>query len=133
MSLKQRIADKSKALVKREPGTLPQCGESVVIRSLMTGELQRANTAPEVDRGVVMICLCLEDPTEAGKPLLNVNDLNDRAIAAGLHIDDSTFIIDRLNELIGVTKSDAEILGNLARTESSSSSSPSATESSPTG
>jgi hypothetical protein len=132
MGLKESIDSKSKALVKRTTGTLPQCGESVVIRSLMTGELQRANSAPEADRGVVMICLCLEDPAEAGKPLLNVNDLNDRAVAAGLHIDDSTFVIDKLNELIGKGQSDAEILGNLARTENSSSSSPSATESSPT-
>jgi hypothetical protein len=132
MSLKHDIAESSKALVKRKPVTLPKCGKSVGVCGLMTGDLQRANAAGDAERGIVMICLCLEDPSNPGAPLLNVNDLGDRAIAAGLHVDDSTFIIDTLNELIGTKKPDADLLGNSARTENSSSSSPSDTASSPT-
>lgn len=129
MSLKSRIAEKSKALVQRKTVTLPRSGEEVTVKGLMSGEYQRVNAAPEVVRGEVLACLCLEDPATPGVLLLNVNDQADRAIAAGLHIDDMTAIVEEHNRLAGIGASDATLLGNLERTESSDTSSPSATES----
>lgn len=107
---------------------LPRAGDRVVVRGLMTGELQRVYAAADWEQSAVLVCLCLEDPNQPGAPLLNVNDMNDRAIAAGLHIDDSTAIVDKQNEMAGLTLSDKELLGNSGRVGSSSSSSPPAGE-----
>lgn len=131
MGLKDRINDKSKALVQRKTVTLPMCGETVTVRGLMTGEGLRVNAAGAEIQGIAIICLCVEDPERQGVPLWNYNDLNDREFVGALHPNDSSAIVDGYNEISGIGKTDAEVLGNSQRTENSSSSSPSATESSP--
>src|SRR5687767_2560558 len=127
--LKDRIASKSAALVQRKTITLPKCGEEVVVRGLMTGELSRVNATSDEGRGVAVICLSTEDPEAPGQPIWNWNDANDRSAAGGLHVDDSALIINTHNRLSGLTATDAELLKNSVRTENSSGSSPSDTAS----
>jgi hypothetical protein len=124
MSLKERIAEKSAALVQRETITLPKCGEVVVVRGLMQGELSRVNAAPEAQRGTVVICLATEDPANPGKPLWNVNDLHDQEAVGGLHVDDAALIINTHNRLSGLDASEAALLKNSVRTENGLTSSP---------
>lgn len=130
--LKERIASKSAALIEREVVTLPKCGETVVVHGLMTGELSRVNATSEETRGVAVICLSTEDPDSPGQPIWNWNDANDRTAAGRLHVDDSALIINVHNRLSGLTATDADLLKNSDRTESSFGSSPSGTASSET-
>lgn len=132
MSLKERITEKSKALVKRREIALPACGERVVICGLMTGALSEVNALGPELQGLAVICMATEDPETPGLKVWNWRDQNDRDAAAGLHVDDSALIINTHNELSGLDQSEADLLKNSARTESSSVSSPSATASSPT-
>lgn len=131
MSLKDRIAEKSAALVERRPVTLPKCGEAVVVRGLMNAEMSRVNAAGEELRGLAVICLATEDPETPGRPLWNWALQKDRDAAGALHTDDAVAIITAHNELAGLSESPEELLKNSDRTESSLTSSPSDTESSP--
>lgn len=129
MGLKDEITQASAALVKREPCALPKCKKTVLVHGLMTGEMERVRAAKEGEQSTVLVCLCTEDPATPGVPLYNVNDLNDRMAAGKLHIKDTEAIVNKHNELAGLSETADQLLGNLDPEGSSSYSSPSATES----
>jgi hypothetical protein len=101
-SLRETLNEKSKALVKRKVITLPQTGVKVTVRTLMSGDMQRANAAAEQDRGSAMVAYAVEDPDNPGVPLYNWNLLPDRDEIATWHIDDMTAVVNAHNELMGI-------------------------------
>jgi len=127
MGLRDRLKEKSAALVQRSTITLPKTGEKVVVRGITTGAAERANAAPKDQVAIAIIAFCTEDPEKPGAPLFNYNDLNDRAEIANLDQNDAAAILKEYTKLSGTEESDAELLGNSDGAENSSISSPPAT------
>ena len=119
MSLRETINEKSKALVKRKIITLPQTGLKVTVRTLMSGDMQRANAAGDADRGSAMVAYAVEDPDNPGVPLYNWNLLPDRDELATWHIDDMTAVVTAHNELMGLAaRENPQTAGRISTTVS---------------
>jgi len=129
-SLFERIAAKSKTLVKRQQIDLPNYGETVVIRSLTQGAVMRAEAEGEALKVSAMIAFCVEDPA-TGELLFNWNDGNHRQVIHELDPGDTRLIADTFATLSGIGESSAELLGKSVPKESSSTFSPPGTVSSP--
>jgi len=132
MGLKDRIKAKNASLVERETITLPKSGETVTVRGLMSGALLRINAATEAQRQLITVALCLEDPETPGALVYTPHSQEDLDAIGAFHQDDLVSIVQKTTKLSGVDETPAETLGKLARTENSSSSSPSVSVSSPT-
>lgn len=131
MSLKDRLRQKSDALVRREDVTLPRTGERITVRGLMAGEQLRCAELTGAKQTATMIALCVEDP-DTKRPLWNAHAAEDHENIGALHSDDLTAILNAITGLSGMGKEGQEAAKNSEATESSSSSSRSGTGSSPT-
>ena len=130
MSLQEELHQRSLALVKRRPLTLPETGVKIVVRSLMSGDALRAEAAGDAQRGHAIFAFAVEDPAIPGKPMYNWNDQTHRDQLAALHPNDLRAVIAEVTDMMGVDTASAE--KNSPGTESFSISSPSDTESHPT-
>lgn len=131
MSLKDRIGQKSAALVRREPLTLPQIGEKVMVRGMMSGDLLRVNAQKdEQKRALLTAALCVEDP-DTGQLLWMPHSQEDLDHIGGLHQDDLIAIAELAARLSGLADKPEQLLGNSPATQSSSTSSASASAASP--
>lgn len=101
MGIRDEIRSKSAALVKRERITLPECGVEVQVRSLMSGEAQRAGESKR--SGDVQVAIGTEDP-ETGQPIWNPNSREDLDEIAGLHAVDKAVLMKAINDLSGMER-----------------------------
>lgn len=97
-SLKERLREKSRELIKRETVTLPETGETVVVRGLTFGENERVGTAREEKRGLMMVAVAVEDP-ETGKPIWNPNDVGDMQALGELPLADMQAVVKAIDRL----------------------------------
>lgn len=103
MSLKDRIATKAVAALKREKLVLPTLGETTMVRGLMLGASERVRAAEASKTAILAIAFALEDPDAPGSLLYNANDLEDHARIEALPLEDALAIINLSNKLSGVT------------------------------
>jgi hypothetical protein len=129
MSLKDRLKQKSDALVKREKITLPRTGEVIGVKGLMSGDLLRCSEHKGDRQSRLFVALGTEDP-ETGSMLWNPNDMNDLDAIGALHNDDMAAILNAVRRISGLEEEKEE--GKAEDSPTSSSSSASDTESSRT-
>lgn len=108
MGLREQIYEKSQGLVKREPVTLPECGEVVLVRTLMSGDLLRANSMGDAEQGHAVYAFAVEDPGNPGQPIYNWNDMEHRKELHALHPNDLRAVIDKHNVMLGIAAKEAE-------------------------
>jgi hypothetical protein len=123
-----QLHNKSLALVKREVITLPESGMRVVVRSLMSGDMLRVNAMSDDLQALAMFAFATEDPDNPGRPIANWNTQEDRDKLAAVHVRDLTAVGEAHTRVSGGATKGAE--KNSPEGGSSSTSSPSATESS---
>jgi hypothetical protein len=130
LGTRQELNERSKALVKREPLTLPKSGVRVVVRRpLMSGDTLKVNALGDDLRGLSIAAFSLEDPQTPGALMFNWNTQEDRDEIAALHPEDLLEIVKIFNA--DQEMADEEAAKNSEGTGSSSTSSPSVTVSPP--
>jgi hypothetical protein len=126
MSLKKRMQDKAPSLVRKETITLPDMGESVVVRGLMFGKSREIGQAGDAKRATLMVANATEDP-ETGELVWDVDDKEDMAFIETLTLTDVIAITEKCEELSGARKpkkkesSDAKPPPNSTQTATSNS------------
>lgn len=102
MGFRERQAEKSKALVKRKTITLPATGESVTVRTLMSGDMLLVNAQNEAERGTALVAFAVEDPETPGVRAYNWNDLYHRQEISGWDFKDVQAVAEAHNEMMGL-------------------------------
>ena len=116
-------------MVRRRTEVLPDSGETVQIRGLILGEINRISDQPSIRQSLYQIALSLEDPT-TNQHIYNPNVLEDIQEIEAFSPRDGMHIVEVSNELSGLGKK-AEEQGkeNYSETEAKSSPTSSPSES----